>query len=786
MVTSLRNATEVTVSIDNFKTLARKTKGELLDPSIGHEGQNIRFNEEYGSFEKRLSRSRYFGMSSIGSSRIPFSYRYYKNSDSTKKLIVAYDTTLKIGDDAVGTFTNIKTGLTAGLRWIGITFKDLWYGINGTDTAQVYDGTNVEDMGVPTGTTPTFNAFSGTGLTGNYYYKVSNFIDGYQEGNASVASTVIAPSNQGVKLNIPVSTNTRVTKRWLYRTEAGGSIYYFCKEIDNNTDTTVTDNVADGSLDTAITAPTDHGSPGAYKYMALHKSRVFKFRNSTFQSRVIYSDIRSGTSYPDVFPALNYFDILRDNGEEGTVIIEDNFGQLICMKPSAVVKINTDTDDPVGWSGYTHVLSMNGCIAPHSIAKTPIGIIYLTRYAERKKILMVWTGSRAEPIFQELEPILSAILESRVSEITGHYHNGSYHLSYTEPTTGNSFNDRVLIIDLFSGSWVIDKKNVDSFCSWNNKNDDGQLYTSTSDLTGFVYREDTLIQDLQIKLKSDFDLGTITSNLTSGGSEQSPTLSLNSGVLDDVGAKVVSTVTDTVSDLTGDQETVSPSGLYTSPVLEVNATQLKYVFWNASVGSHGTIYFFIRTSDTVAGIATATWHGPFASSGDDLSAIAGRRYLQYKARLSILGDYVSNYGDVVLSRGATPNDYVFKISLGLGTLAESSIEMIHTSHWLDFGWVNPIFKRLKKNFHQVRIDFERTEESGNLTFGYYLDGSSTRTDKVFSFATYASRGYVIYQFPIATFANRIKYRFYHNDDAESLKIKALHFTFTIEPRGETF
>lgn len=617
MPTALRNATEILAPIDNFRTLARKTKGELLQPLVGYNAQNARFSDEYGSITKRNSRAKYGGMSTLGTSRVIFADRYYKNSDSTKTQIIAYSTFLKKGNDSTGAFTNIKTGLTTSLRWKSLTFKDLWYGCNGTNTNQVYTGSACEDMGVPIPTAP-----SGvdSGVVGNpngaYKYKVTYLIDSYQEGTASSASDTVTVSSKKITVTIPVSTNTRVTHRYLYRTAASGSIYYFCAEIANNTDTAYTDNIADASLDTTITAPTDYGAPSTFKYMCLHKSRIFGLRISDNLSRVIYSDIRSGASYPDVFPSANYFDVIKDNGEDGTFIGEDNLGNLIVLKPSALVKINTDTDDPVGWSGFTNVLSTNGCVAPYSAVKTPAGIFYITRYAERKKMLMLWDGEKSQPVFEELEPILSSVVESRLADMVGHYHNGCYHLAYTDPDSGNDYNDRELIIDLISGSWVIDKKNIDCFCSWAVGTDNGELYTGTSDATGFLYWEDV-------------------------------------------------------------------------------------------------------------------------TSGD-------------------------------------------------ATLAESTIELIYVSQWLDFGWVHAYLKRVRKQFYQVRVDFERDTASGNLYFGYYLDGSTTITEKAFALSTYASKGYFIYQFPITTFAKMIKFRLFHDDDTASLKIKGVSFLFSPEPRGDTF
>ena len=48
---------------------------------------------------------------------------------------------------------------------------------------------------------------------------------------------------------------TGTTKRYLYRTEAGGSIYYFHSEIPDNATTSVTDNKTDAELDKGRTAP---------------------------------------------------------------------------------------------------------------------------------------------------------------------------------------------------------------------------------------------------------------------------------------------------------------------------------------------------------------------------------------------------------------------------------------------------------------------------------------------------------------------------------------------------
>ena len=796
----IKNVPNYIVTIDNFSTLARKTTGELIVPTIGFDAQNLRFDETYGSIVKRKDRSNYASMTIFGTAKVTGLYRYYKNSTNTKYLLAAYSTFLKDGDDTAGTWSNIQTGLSAGLKYNWLTYKDLCYAFNGVNSNQVYTGANTCDtMGVPVPVAPTMTK-ANTGLTGNYYYKVSYEIDGYQEGNASVSSAVIAPSNEAVTVTVPLGTfaiaaNYRVTKRILYRTVAGGSIFYRhvagTTALADTTTATYVDTTADASLDTTITAPTDYGAPASYKYACLHKSRVFLARNATYKSRIIFSDIRSGIAYPDVFPANNYYDILKDNGEELVFVGEDNFGQLIVMKPSAIIKINTDTDDPVGWSGMQSVISNNGCIAPASVAKTSIGLIYLSRFGEFKKRLMVWNGASAQPVFEELEPILSGIFDSRLPDVVGHYHNGAYYLSYNDDTDGTVYNNKVLIIDLITGSWTIDKKNVACFSSWNSGTDWGELYTGSSDTTGLVVREDSDIatqSDTVIDLESELDDQTagnarvVTQTIASGGTEAAPTLKITSqaNLDDDWGASIVSTMTTgTVADLDSleDNETVAPSGTYISPAYLVNAKTLGSISWTEIVGTNGYVRFWVRTGSTIALCNAASWNGPYDGGSADISAVTADVYVQYMCKLYVLASDTANFADTYLMIGAGDNAFVVKITYGYGTAAETAIELIYTSQWLDFSWVSQSFKRLRKRIRAVKVVYETTVNE-TLVFGYQVDGSTTRIDV--SLDLLATQEFVVYAFPLGVYPNTLKFRLYENS-ANNLKIKKIIFTVSSEP-----
>jgi len=115
-----------------------------------------------------------------------------------------------------------------------------------------------ETDGEPTPTAPTVALVSSAGnvTSGAHRYRVT-FVtaDGETEGGTVSASvtTITASAGQVALSAIPLG-GSAVTSRKLYRTAADGSTYLLLATIANNTATTYTDNLADGSLGAA--APT--------------------------------------------------------------------------------------------------------------------------------------------------------------------------------------------------------------------------------------------------------------------------------------------------------------------------------------------------------------------------------------------------------------------------------------------------------------------------------------------------------------------------------------------------
>src|ERR1041385_2427052 len=90
---------------------------------------------------------------------------------------------------------------------------------------------------------------------GVYSYKVT-FVNALGESVPSSASAPVTVTNNATNgqislANIPTSSDPSVTSRKLYRTVHDGSSYLLLTTISDNTTTTYTDNIADGSLTTA-------------------------------------------------------------------------------------------------------------------------------------------------------------------------------------------------------------------------------------------------------------------------------------------------------------------------------------------------------------------------------------------------------------------------------------------------------------------------------------------------------------------------------------------------------
>jgi hypothetical protein len=127
-------------------------------------------------------------------------------------------------------------------------------------------------------------------------------------------------SGQGSLTNIPTSADGRVTARRIYRTKAGGSIYYAVTTINDNATTTYTDNKADGSLsDTVPDADTISGGQVSLSVIPTGPAGTTKRR--------IYRTLAGGSEY-------KFLKALADNV---TTVYTDNTPDTSLGEPALTV-----------------------------------------------------------------------------------------------------------------------------------------------------------------------------------------------------------------------------------------------------------------------------------------------------------------------------------------------------------------------------------------------------------------------------------------------------------------
>lgn len=276
-----------------------KDSNTLIADNEAVDIENFDF-EERGAL-KKVPGSLKLNASAIAAYPVNFLFEAIK-SDGTSHLLAFCGTGIYVSTDGGATFSLLKDGFTLNQKWSCYTYADNVIMVNGVNANQIYDFTAVRNMGLTAPATAATVAAGAIGLlTGNYYYKVS-FVYSGSESNAGIASSVVAPSAKAVNLtNIPVG-GSGCTQRKLYRTKAGGTVYYELATINNNTDTTYTDNDVDDLLSWKV-APTNNTPPPISKFVIEKDERVLYIHpdSSDFSYSELYKpELCKGTSYRTV------------------------------------------------------------------------------------------------------------------------------------------------------------------------------------------------------------------------------------------------------------------------------------------------------------------------------------------------------------------------------------------------------------------------------------------------------------------------------------------------------
>lgn len=234
---------------------------------------------------------------------------------------------VRVEIDGTGTPDTIKYSYDGGTTWHATTIK--------VDTT----------MYLNYGITLTFGAVTGHTSTDRWDFTAS-----------AIAVTVAA--NQYVALTaIPVSSDAQVNQRKIYRTTLNGSRFYLLGILNDNTDTTFNDNIADSALGAKMEEDNDVMPNG--KFSVWWDDRMWVSGDNI----IYYSDIGN----PEAFDTSARYVTVRkgDQNDEITQMVDfkDN---IYVFKKNAIFIIQKQ---PAGGYGIYLCNRDFGCIAPWSMVE---------------------------------------------------------------------------------------------------------------------------------------------------------------------------------------------------------------------------------------------------------------------------------------------------------------------------------------------------------------------------------------------------------------------------------
>ena len=231
-------------------------------------------------------------------------YRWVK-SDGTSYLIAQTDdgnvSRVYYSTDNV-IFYLLAVGCNAGYRVNLVDYEDWLYFLDFNDTPMRWDGiNNPTQWGIVAPETAPVVADSGAGLlTGTYTWKVV-YVN--TEGTRSPNSPVSLPldlSGGTATLILPVSPDSQVKKKEIYRQGGLLTDYYLVVTIDNSLASYI-DNIADIDLADLLDPYDRYPAPQA-KFGAAHLNRIFVGDFPSFPHSFTWARARRSWTCPEIGP----------------------------------------------------------------------------------------------------------------------------------------------------------------------------------------------------------------------------------------------------------------------------------------------------------------------------------------------------------------------------------------------------------------------------------------------------------------------------------------------------
>lgn len=216
------------------------------------------------------------------------------------------------------------------------------------------------------------------------------------------------------------------------------------------------------------------GSPPITQHIAVHKNYMFLAGNPVAtRSRLYFSDLAS----PEVWPALNFIDIGRGDGDAITGMYSFN-DQLVIFKDHStwVLQGSSPTD-------FTLRKATDEAGAIHSrsvvVAKNSLGQVDRNGF-------FFFDGVRAVLLSEKIDNTFGGMNQRQLEKVASVVFDKKIWISLPEGSSTQLSNNCVLIFDTLRNAWTVYRGiNASEFVIWRQNNQDTLLFGSS--LLGMVY-----------------------------------------------------------------------------------------------------------------------------------------------------------------------------------------------------------------------------------------------------------------------------------------------------------
>jgi hypothetical protein len=261
---------------------------------------------------------------------------------------------------------------------------------------------------------------------------------------------------------------------------AGGTIYKFVGEINDNTTTTFVDNVPDVSLGPDI--PVDKDPPPNGSILEVFKNRVWMAGVSGFPQRLYFSEYFE----PEAWPPTYFVDLPLAQGDKitGLKVLGDVL--VVYGKNQPLIILGETPFDFVVRRTFANV----GAESQRAIVKVENTHVFLSRFG-----IYGFDGAIARLLSDDIAPIIRKIPPDKMANAAAVYYDKKKQIRFTvhhedmRDTATETHNNSELIYDLRTSSWSQSTKKIQHYIPLDGPGDPGTILT-TSPTDGLVYEED--------------------------------------------------------------------------------------------------------------------------------------------------------------------------------------------------------------------------------------------------------------------------------------------------------